>query len=160
MADEFCLKMPDFDVTFRDLLHAVNLRHGTDSFTSPPKEGVLSIFLPWEIQRLRSGLNPRTCRVVLMWRWICSLGMDTLLAAKSLVWPVAVFRPYTLMAGYSLILMCIVSYRVSQKSLDSGGRMLNIECQGTSAPPCIVQRALKRKKKKLVCIWKKVPICS
>ena len=24
---------------FRDLLHAVNLRHGTDSFTSPPKEG-------------------------------------------------------------------------------------------------------------------------
>ena len=30
MADEFCLKMPDFHVTFRDLLHAVNLRHGTD----------------------------------------------------------------------------------------------------------------------------------
>ena len=35
MADEFC------HVTFRDLLHAVNLRHGTDGFTSPPKEGVL-----------------------------------------------------------------------------------------------------------------------
>ena len=32
MADEFCLKMPDFQVTFRDLLHAVNLRHGTDGF--------------------------------------------------------------------------------------------------------------------------------
>jgi len=31
---------------FRDLLHAVNLRHGTDSFTSPPKEGVLRIFSP------------------------------------------------------------------------------------------------------------------
>ena len=44
MADEFCLKMPDFHVTFRDLLHAVNLRHGTDGFTSPPKEGVLRIF--------------------------------------------------------------------------------------------------------------------
>jgi len=28
------------------LLHAVNLRHGTDGFTSPPKEGVLSIFSP------------------------------------------------------------------------------------------------------------------
>ena len=26
---------------FRDLLHAVNLRHGTNSFTSLPKEGVL-----------------------------------------------------------------------------------------------------------------------
>ena len=31
---------------FRDLLHAANLRHGTDGFTSPPKEGVLSIFSP------------------------------------------------------------------------------------------------------------------
>ena len=36
MADEFCLKMPDFHVTFRDLLHAVDLRHGTDGFTSRP----------------------------------------------------------------------------------------------------------------------------
>ena len=41
MADEFCLKMPDFHVTFRDLLHAVNLRHETNGFTSLPKEGVL-----------------------------------------------------------------------------------------------------------------------
>ena len=40
MADEFCLKMPDFHVTFRDLLHAINLRHGTNGFTSFPKEGV------------------------------------------------------------------------------------------------------------------------
>jgi len=30
---------------FRDLLHAANLRIGTDGFTSPPKEGVLRIFL-------------------------------------------------------------------------------------------------------------------
>ena len=44
MADEFCLKMPDFHVTFRDLVHAVNLRHGTNGFTSLPKEGVLGIF--------------------------------------------------------------------------------------------------------------------
>ena len=29
---------------FRDLLHAANLRHGTDGFTSPLKEGVLRIF--------------------------------------------------------------------------------------------------------------------
>ena len=61
MADKFCLKMPDFHVTFRDLLHAVNL-HGTDSFTSPlpPTEDVLRIFSPCKIQRLRSGLNQRT----------------------------------------------------------------------------------------------------
>jgi hypothetical protein len=29
----------DFHVTFGFFLHAVNLRHGTDGFTSPPKEG-------------------------------------------------------------------------------------------------------------------------
>ena len=50
----------DFHVTFWVLLHAVNLRHGTVGFTSPPKEGVLRIFSPEKIRRLRPGLNPRT----------------------------------------------------------------------------------------------------
>jgi hypothetical protein len=45
--------MPDFHVTFRDLLHAANLRHGTDGFTFPPKEGVLRIFSSLKIRRLR-----------------------------------------------------------------------------------------------------------
>ena len=40
---EFCLNA-DLRVTFRDLLLAVKLQHGTDGFTSPPKEGVLRIF--------------------------------------------------------------------------------------------------------------------
>jgi hypothetical protein len=44
----------------RDLLHAANLRHGTDGFTAPPKEGVLRIFSPLKIRRLRPGLNLRT----------------------------------------------------------------------------------------------------
>jgi len=44
----------------RDLLHAANLRHVTDGFTSPPKEGVLRIFSPLKTRRLRPGLNPRT----------------------------------------------------------------------------------------------------
>jgi hypothetical protein len=44
MAGKFSLQMPDIYVAFRDLLHAVNLRHGTHSFTSLPKEGVLRIF--------------------------------------------------------------------------------------------------------------------
>ena len=43
----------------RDLLHAENLRHGTDGFTSPPKEGVLRIYA-LKIRRLRPGLNPQT----------------------------------------------------------------------------------------------------
>ena len=42
---EFCLNA-DFPVTFRDLLYAVKLRHGTDGFTFPPKEGMLRIFSP------------------------------------------------------------------------------------------------------------------
>ena len=42
------------------LSHAVILRHGTDGFTSPPKEGALRIFSPWKIRRLRPRLNPRT----------------------------------------------------------------------------------------------------
>ena len=45
---------------FRDLSHAAYPRHGTDGFTSPPKEGVLRIFSPLKIRRLRPGLNPRT----------------------------------------------------------------------------------------------------
>jgi hypothetical protein len=56
---KFCLNA-DFHVTFRDLLHFVKLRHGTDGFTSPPKEGVLRIFSPLKFRRLRPGVNPRT----------------------------------------------------------------------------------------------------
>jgi hypothetical protein len=42
---EFCRKwrLPRH---FWVLLHAVDLRHGTDGFTSPPKEGALRIFSP------------------------------------------------------------------------------------------------------------------
>ena len=53
-----CLNV-DFHATFRDFLHTANLRHGTDGFTSPPTEGVLRIFSPLQIRRLRPGLNPR-----------------------------------------------------------------------------------------------------
>jgi len=41
--DEKDVRLPP---KFKDLLHAANLRHGTDGFTSPPKEGVLRIFSP------------------------------------------------------------------------------------------------------------------
>ena len=56
---EFCLNA-DSHVTFQDLLHAVKLRHGTDGFTSPPKEGVPRIFFTLKIRRLRPGTNPQT----------------------------------------------------------------------------------------------------
>ena len=47
MADEFCLKTPGFHVTFRDLLHVVSLRHGTNGFTSLPKEAAFCSLLLW-----------------------------------------------------------------------------------------------------------------
>ena len=55
MADEFFLKM---HVTFRDLLHAVNLRHGTNGFTSLPKEGVLRIFFALKNPMASAGFEP------------------------------------------------------------------------------------------------------
>jgi hypothetical protein len=44
MAAKFCLQA-SFHAR-RVLLHAVNQRHGTDGFTSPPKEGMLRILPP------------------------------------------------------------------------------------------------------------------
>jgi hypothetical protein len=44
IAAEFCLRVSIH--ACRVLLHAVNLRHGTDGFTSPPKGGMLHILSP------------------------------------------------------------------------------------------------------------------
>ena len=60
MADEFCLKMRDFHACTFGFFNTSHLRHGTNGFTSLPKEGVLRIFSSWKIRRLRPGLNPRT----------------------------------------------------------------------------------------------------
>jgi len=43
---------------FRDLLHATNLRHGTDGFTSPLKEGVLRIFFAFKNPTASVGFEP------------------------------------------------------------------------------------------------------
>ena len=53
---KFCLNA-DFHGTFRDLLRAVNLRHGTDGFTSPPKEGAED-FSPLKILTASAGFKP------------------------------------------------------------------------------------------------------
>jgi len=42
----------------RDLLHAANLRHGTDGFTSPPKEGVVRIFFALKNPTSSAGFEP------------------------------------------------------------------------------------------------------
>jgi hypothetical protein len=46
-------EMTPFSTPFRDLLHAAYLRHGTNGFASPPKEGMLRIFSPE-----KSGFEP------------------------------------------------------------------------------------------------------
>jgi hypothetical protein len=48
----------DSHVNHRNFLHATNLRHGANGFSSLPKEGMLRVFSPEEIRRLRPGLNP------------------------------------------------------------------------------------------------------
>jgi hypothetical protein len=48
----------NFHVNHRILLHAANLQHGTDGFTSPPKKGTLWIFFARKIWRFRPGSNP------------------------------------------------------------------------------------------------------
>ena len=40
------------------LLHAANLRHGTDGFTSPPKEGGLRIFFALKYPTASVGFEP------------------------------------------------------------------------------------------------------
>jgi hypothetical protein len=58
MAGKFSLKMPDFHVAFRDLLHAVNLRHGTHSFTSLPKGRRAKDSLALKIPKASTGFEP------------------------------------------------------------------------------------------------------
>jgi hypothetical protein len=58
MAGKFSLMMPDFHVAFRDLLHAVRLRHGTHSFTALPKEAVLRIFFALKNPTASVGFEP------------------------------------------------------------------------------------------------------
>ena len=51
----FCLNV-DFHPTFRDLLYAANLQHGTEGFTSPAKEGALRIF--FALKNPKAGFEP------------------------------------------------------------------------------------------------------
>jgi len=58
MADLILPTACDFHGKCRDLLHAENLRHGTDGFTSPPKEGMLRIFFRPKNPTALSGFEP------------------------------------------------------------------------------------------------------
>jgi hypothetical protein len=47
----------DFHGNCRVLLHAAKLRHGTDGFTSSPKEGMLRIFSPPKNRTASAGFE-------------------------------------------------------------------------------------------------------
>jgi hypothetical protein len=47
---------------FTDLSHAATLRHGTEGFTSPPKEGVLRIFFALKNPTASAGFEPMNLR--------------------------------------------------------------------------------------------------
>jgi hypothetical protein len=53
----------------RNLLHAANLRHGTDRFTSPPKEGVLRIFSPTNLGTKGQHTTPRPPKPLIINIW-------------------------------------------------------------------------------------------
>jgi hypothetical protein len=57
MAAEFCLQSIFFHAR-KVLLHAVNVRHGTDGFTSVPKEVVLRIFVALKNPSSSAGFEP------------------------------------------------------------------------------------------------------
>jgi hypothetical protein len=59
MAAEFCFTGTTSSIHARKLLlHAVNLRHVTDGFTSPPKEVVLRIFTTLKNPSTSAGIEP------------------------------------------------------------------------------------------------------
>jgi hypothetical protein len=51
-------KLLNTHLTILLLLHAANLRHGTDGFTSPPKEGMLRIFFALKSPTASAGFEP------------------------------------------------------------------------------------------------------
>ena len=58
MAGNFDRKLRLPRIHFRVLLHFANMRHGTNGFTSLPKEGVLRIFLALKNPRAAAGFEP------------------------------------------------------------------------------------------------------
>jgi MarR-like DNA-binding transcriptional regulator SgrR of sgrS sRNA len=66
MADSILRTTCEFHGKCTNLLHAAKLRHGTDGFTFPPKEGMLRIFVARKIRRLQPDLNQRTSAVGLV----------------------------------------------------------------------------------------------
>jgi hypothetical protein len=78
MADSILRTTCDFHCKCTDFSHAAKLRHWIDGFTSPPKKGMLKIFVARKIRRLQPGLNPLT--------WVPEASMLTTRPLKPLLY--------------------------------------------------------------------------
>jgi hypothetical protein len=116
MVDPILPTASDFHDKCRDLLYATKLRHLTDSFTSPLKEGMLRIFFFLLIRRLQPGLNPRT--------WVPEASMLTNRPLKPL--PSKVSNSVKL---HSCTIACLYELELwaqLHRSGDRGTKFLNI----------------------------------
>jgi hypothetical protein len=88
-------------VSYRVHLHATNQRHGANSFTSFPKEGMLRIFSSKKIQQLRPGANLRS--------WVPEASMLTTRPTKPLGGWVCVLvnQSYCYLAWYLCVGVCV-----------------------------------------------------
>jgi hypothetical protein len=107
-------KQPTSMIHSRVLLCAVNLWHGTDGFTPPPKEGVLRIFLPLKIRRLWPGLNPRRVSLVtkqVVWARILHFMPHLLYVSEYMVWSTS-FQTYCemtlLIPAWNKAVACVI----------------------------------------------------
>ena len=79
MAGNFDRKLRLPRTHFRVLLHAANMRHGTNSFTFLPKEGVLRIFFALKNPTILASTLPldnRSCFCDTIWNVTSLLGVN------------------------------------------------------------------------------------
>jgi hypothetical protein len=115
---EFGEKLPinlacdsDFHVNRRVLLHAANLRHETDGFTSPPKEGILWIFLHEKYDGC-SCSNPRS--------WVPETSM---LTTRLMLHSCYIYIYKSLVRQFETLLFYVVTNRI--EALISRYKFLN-----------------------------------
>jgi hypothetical protein len=80
MANPILRTTYDFHGKCTDLLHAAKLRHGTDGFTSPPKEGMLRILSPENPRTRVPEASMLTTRPLKPLCWVLLLYFLTLVA--------------------------------------------------------------------------------
>ena len=103
--------MPDFHVAFRNLLHTVNLRHDTDGFTSPPKEGVLRNFSAgFEPSNLGTKGQHATSRPPKpLISWLKNINLSSQFQLSSLNHPIIILVQHKLLLTEFFLFLSLIS---------------------------------------------------